>query len=244
MEIKNVCVLGTGEFGEGIAKAIAGAGIMATAEDLAKISAQKLQGVDLVIEAYPEDIAQKKKVFSSIDDMAPSGTIFASTTSYLSITEIASATKRQDKVIGLNFLHPAPETKLVQIVKGISTSEDTYNTCRNFVTKIGREGVTVNDSPGLILNRVLVSMINEAIFVLMYGLASKEDIDKMLKLAANFPMGPLEYADHLGLDNVLASLEVLTNVLGPQYRPCPLLRKMVAAGQLGKKTKKGFYEYK
>lgn len=244
MEIKKVCVLGTGEFGEGIARVIEGAGITATVEDLAKISAQNLQGVDLIIEAYPEDIAQKKKVFNSLDAISPSNAIFASTTSYLSVTEIASATKRQDKVIGLNFIHPATETKLVQIVKGISTSEDTYNACKNFVVKVGREGVTVNDSPGLILNRVLVSMINEAIFVLMYGIVSKEEIDKMLKLAANFPMGPLEYADHLGLDNILASLEVLTNVLGPQYRPCPLLRKMVSAGLLGKKTKKGFYEYK
>ena len=132
---------------------------------------------------------------------------------------------------------------MVQIIMGIKTSDETHEQCKSFVQKINKTAVAVQDSPGLILNRVLASMINEAIFVLSYGIAGRDDIDNMLKLGANFPMGPLEYADYLGLDNVLNTLESLYEELGPPHRPCPLLRKMVKAGMLGKKTKIGFYQY-
>ena len=156
---------------------------------------------------------------------------------------MASVTGNAENFIGLNFIHAATDTKLVQITRGINTSDETYDKCNSFIAGIGRVAVTVIDSPGLILNRVLVSMINEAIFVLMYGLASRDDIDNMLRLGANFPKGPLELADSMGLDAILASLEILYQELGPAYRPCPLLKKMVLAGQLGKKTGAGFYRY-
>lgn len=243
MEINNICILGEDEFGQGIAQVITQAGLRAILRGVRENLSQDLKDIDLVIESFPEDIELKKKVFKDIDEICPFDTILATTTSYLSITELASVTKRADRFIGLNFLHPATETKLVQITKGIATSNQTYDACRSFVDRIDRVAVAVNDSPGLILSRVLVSMINEAIFVLMYGIASRDDIDNMLKLGANFPKGPLEFADSLGLDVVLASLEVLYKELGSAYLPCPLLKKMVLAGELGKKTGKGFYHY-
>ena len=243
MEIKNVCLLGTGELGQGIAAVLTQSGLAVIQREPNADLAPDLKNTDMVIEALPEDIALKKKAFQDVSKNCPRSAVLVTTTSYLSITEMATVTGNAENFIGLNFIHPATETRLVQITRGLNTSDQTYDTCSSFVVGIGRVAVTLSDSPGLILNRVLVSMINEAIFVLMYGLAGKEDIDKMLKLGANFPAGPLELADSIGLDSILASLEILYRELGPAYRPCPLLKKMVSAGQLGQKTGVGFYRY-
>lgn len=244
MAINKVCIIGKGDFSEGLGKVITKAGMGSIVREATKDLAGELKDAGLIIEALPDDLDQKKKCFQELDKISPGEAIFASTTAGLSITDIGAVTGRPDKVIGLNFWPLDPEAKLVQITRGIKTSDETYQQCKGFVEKINKTVVTLKDSPGLILNRVLAAMINEAIFVLSYGIASRDDIDNMLKLGANFPMGPLEYADYLGLDNVLNTLELLYRELGPQYRPCPLLRRMVAAGMLGKKTEKGFYEYK
>ncbi len=243
MTIDKICIIGTGNFSEGLSKVVSRAGIKSIIRDVTKNFAEELKDVQLAIEALPENLAQKKETLRELDRISPKDVVLASTTAYLSITEIGVATERPDKVIGFNFWPYDPEAKLVQITKGIETSDATYKDCKSFAENIGKTVVTVKDSPGLILNRVLASMINEAAFVLSYGIASCDDIDNMLKLGANFPKGPLEYADYLGLDNVLNTLELLYRELGPQYRPCPLLKKMVAAKMLGKKTKKGFYQY-
>lgn len=243
MEINKICVLGTGEFGDGIAAVLTNSRLAVIRREINGDLSQALKDIDMLIEALPEDIELKKKTFRDIAQICPPDAILATTTAYLSITEMAAVTGNSENFIGLNFIHPAPETKLVQITRGIDTADETYHACHRLVEKLDRTVVTVTDSPGLILNRVLVSMINEAVFVLMYGLAGKEDIDNMLKLGANFPVGPFELADNLGLDTVLASLEILYQELGPAYRPCPLLKKMVLAGQLGRKTGIGFYRY-
>ncbi len=243
MEINKVCIIGAGDFSEGLNKIISKCGIESIVKETTKNLFGELGDVKLVVEALPEDLDVKKRSFQEIDKVLPREAILASTTAYLSITDIGVGTARPDRVIGLNFWPFDPEAKLVQITRGIKTSDETYEQCKRFVERINKIAVTVKDSPGLILNRVLASMINEAIFVLSSGIASRDDIDNMLKLGANFPMGPLEYADYLGLDNVLNTLELLYEELGPQYRPCPFLRKMVAAGMLGKKTKNGFYQY-
>ncbi len=198
----------------------------------------------LVVEAVIEDMELKKELFTKLDGFCPPETILASNTSSLPITEVAAATGRPEKVIGMHFMNPVPMMKLVELIRGLATSDETFGIIRELSEKLGKTPVEVKDYPGFISNRILLPMINEAIFALMEGVADKEAIDTVMKLGMNHPMGPLTLADFIGLDVCLAIMEVLyEGYADPKYRPCPLLRKMVQANYLGRKTGKGFYEY-
>ncbi len=199
---------------------------------------------DIVIEAVVEKMAVKEELFRALDEMCPSHTVLASNTSSLPITSIAAATSRPDKVIGMHFMNPVPVMKLVEIIRGLATADQTYHLIEELTKKLNKVPVEVNDFPGFVSNRVLMPMINEAVYCLMEGVAQPEAIDNVMKLGMNHPMGPLELADLIGLDTCLSVIEVLHDGLGDsKYRPCPLLRKYVAAGWLGRKTKRGFYNY-
>jgi 3-hydroxybutyryl-CoA dehydrogenase len=201
------------------------------------------QNVDLVIEAIYEDKDAKLNIFNTLQPLVKSESIFASNTSSISITEL-SVSNRPGKFIGMHFMNPVPMMKLVEIIRGYSTSDETYSLIKNLSEKLGKVPVEVFDYPGFVANRILMPMINEAVFTLMEGVASKEDIDTVMKLGMNHPMGPLTLADFIGLDVCLAIMEVLHNGIGdPKYRPCPLLKKMVAANKLGRKTGEGFFKY-
>lgn len=203
-----------------------------------------LSDMDLIIEAIIERLDIKKSLFSKLEKICKPETIFASNTSSLSITEIASATKRADRFIGLHFFNPATVMKLVEVIRGAHTSDATYEKIRELSVIIGKEPVEVNEAPGFIVNKILVPMINEAIGLYAEGVASVEDIDTAMKLGANHPMGPLALGDLIGLDVCLLIMEVIYSETGdPKYRAHPLLRKMVRAGTLGKKSNKGFYTY-
>ncbi|MGN7399307.1 3-hydroxybutyryl-CoA dehydrogenase [Cytobacillus praedii] len=200
--------------------------------------------MDLIIEAAVENMEIKTKIFSQLDEIAPAHAILASNTSSLPITEIAAATKRPEKVIGMHFMNPVPVMKLVEIIRGLATADEVYQTIEDITKTLKKVPVEVNDFPGFVSNRVLMPMINEAIFTLYEGVATKEAIDEVMKLGMNHPMGPLTLADFIGLDTCLYIMETLHEGFGDdKYRPCPLLRKYVKAGWLGKKTGRGFYEY-
>ncbi len=200
--------------------------------------------VDIVIEAVVESLAVKLALFKQLDLICPMNVILASNTSSLSITEIAAVTNRPERVIGMHFMNPVPVMKLVEVIRGISTSDETYAITRGLSEKLGKVSVEVNDFPGFVSNRVLLPMINEAIYCVYEGVATPESVDEVMKLGMNHPMGPLALADLIGLDTCLSIMEVLHEGFGDsKYRPCPLLRKYVKAGWLGKKKGRGFYVY-
>jgi 3-hydroxybutyryl-CoA dehydrogenase len=200
---------------------------------------------DFVVEAATEQEALKLQIFRDLDEFCKSEVILASNTSSISITKIAGATKRPGRVIGMHFMNPVPMMKLVEIINGLATTDETYQATRDLALAFGKTPVPANDFPGFVANRILMPMINEAIYALFEGVGKAEDIDQVMKLGMNHPMGPLALADLIGLDTVLAVLEVLKSGLGDdKYRPCPLLRKYVDAGWLGQKTGRGFYNYR
>lgn len=205
---------------------------------------EAVKDADVVIEAVPEVMALKVETYKTMDKECPDHVIFASNTSGMSITELAAATKRADRFIGMHFFNPVPMMQLVEVVRGYSTSEDTIKVIRDLATKMGKESIIVNDTPGFATSRLIGILQNEAIHAFAEGIASAEDIDKGMKLGMNHPMGPLELADFVGLDTLLHVMENLHNEYGdPKYRPPLLLRQMVRAGHLGRKTGKGFYDY-
>ena len=207
-------------------------------------SVAAVDGASLIVEAATENRDLKFKIFSDIDAAAGASAILATNTSSISITEIAARTKRPDKVIGMHFMNPVPVMQLVEVIRGLATSDETTERVLSLSKAVGKTPVEVQDYPGFVANRILMPMINEAVFCLMEGVGTPESIDTVMKLGMNHPMGPLALADLIGLDTCLAILDVLHDGLGdPKYRPCPLLRKYVAAGWLGRKSKRGFFAY-
>ncbi|MGG7164476.1 3-hydroxybutyryl-CoA dehydrogenase [Clostridium ihumii] len=281
--MKNVCIIGAGTMGAGIAQVFATKGYEVTMlvrnmekynnvnlpgitkrleksvakgkmteevknEILGRISGtdkmEDVKDVDLIIEAIAENMETKRAYFDKLDKICKPETIFASNTSSLSITEIASYTTRPEKVIGMHFFNPATAMKLVEVIRGMATSDDTFTTIRDLAAEVGKEPVEVKEAPGFVVNRVLIPMINEAIGILDQGIATVEGIDKAMMLGANHPMGPLALGDLIGLDVCLAIMDVLYKESGDsKYRANSLLRKYVRAGYLGRKTKRGFYDY-
>jgi 3-hydroxybutyryl-CoA dehydrogenase len=205
---------------------------------------QEAEDCDLIIEAVDEDFELKKEIVRKLDSIAKPNTIIVSNTSTLSLTKIAEATKRRDKIVGMHFLNPVPKVPLVELIKAFDTSEETVERAKAFAKRIGKTSVEVYEYPGFVTTRAIVPLLNEAMYILMEGVATAEGIDTAMKLGYNFPIGPLEMADSMGLDEVLAWMETLWKTLGePRYRACPILRKLVREKKLGKKTGEGFYKY-
>ena len=208
------------------------------------IDLKKVHACELIIEAVDEDFELKRDIFSKLDKIAKKETIYISSASTLSLTKIAETTNRPDKMIGMHFLNPVPKVPLVELVKCLHTSNETVEIAKNFASKIGKTPVEVYEYPGFITTRAIVPLLNEAMYILMEGVATAKDIDTAMKLGYNFPNGPLEMADIMGLDEVLTWMETLWKTLGePRYRACPILRKLVRERKLGKKTGEGFYKY-
>ena len=202
------------------------------------------QKADLIVEAVVEKMEVKQAIFAELDSLAPNHTVLATNTSSLPITEIAAVTTRPEKVIGMHFMNPVPVMKLVEIIRGLATTDEVYQAVYETTKKLNKTPVEVHDFPGFVSNRILMPMINEAVFTLYEGVANEEDIDQVMKLGMNHPMGPLTLADFIGLDTCLFIMETLHKGFGDdKYRPCPLLRKYVKAGWLGRKTGKGFFTY-
>jgi 3-hydroxybutyryl-CoA dehydrogenase len=217
-------------------------------EAMARVSAtvqmEELSTADFIIEAVIENIDAKLKIFRTLDAIVRPGVILASNTSSISITKIASATRRPGNIIGMHFMNPVPVMNLVEIVRGLETADETQSATESLAVSLGKTPVTVNDSPGFVSNRVLMPMINEAIYCVMESVSTAESVDQVMKLGMNHPIGPLALADMIGLDVCLYTMEVLHSGLGdPKHRPCPLLRKMVDAGHLGRKSGEGFFKY-
>jgi 3-hydroxybutyryl-CoA dehydrogenase len=207
------------------------------------IKLEDLGKCDFVIEAAVENIPLKWEIFTKLDEVTPKETILASNTSSISITRIASVTRRPDRVVGMHFFNPAPVMKLIEIIRGLVTSDETFRITRELSLKMGKTPLEANDFPGFISSRLIFSFMNEGIYTLYEGLGRAEDIDAIMKMGANHPMGPLELADLVGLDTCLSVMSVLQEAFGDKYRPCPLLTKYVEAGYLGVKTGRGFYQY-
>jgi 3-hydroxybutyryl-CoA dehydrogenase len=207
------------------------------------IKMEDFKNCDFVIEAAVENVPLKWEVFKKLDEVTPKETILASNTSSISITRIATATQRPDRVIGMHFFNPVPVMKLIEIIRGLATSDETFRITHELSLNLGKTPLEANDFPGFISSRLIFSFMNEGVYALYEGLGKAEDIDAIMKMGANHPMGPLELADFVGLDTVLSVMSVLQEAFGDKYRPCPLLVKYVEAGYLGVKTGRGFYQY-
>jgi 3-hydroxybutyryl-CoA dehydrogenase len=244
VKINAVSIIGDGELVPKLQELLSKAGVRVSAADLGGDYAQQAADVDLMLEVADEDITIKKKVFKNCDVKCRKDAILATTTANPWVTQLAKATKRSDKVIGLNFTrNPFEEKYLVQIVRGLQTSDETIQVVKEFLGKAGVTAVKLEETPGFILDRVVASIVNEAAVMYSSKLATKEDIDKMMKVCVNWPMGPFEFADTVGVDRVVEILDSMSQQLGPKFQPCFLLRKMVDAGWLGKKSARGFYIY-
>ncbi len=244
MRISTVSIIGDGEFASRLQELLSKADSEVTISDLSGDYTKQVADVDLVLEVANEDLALKKKVFKNCDAKCQKEAILATITANPWVTQLARMTKRPEKVVGLNFTeNPFEEKYLVQIIRGLQTSDDTIQTVKEFLEKVGVTAVKLEENPGFILDRVIASIVNEAAVMYSSKLATKEDIDKMMKVCVNWPMGPFEFADTMGVDRVVEILDSMSRQLGPKFQPCFLLKKMVDADWLGRKTGRGFYVY-
>jgi 3-hydroxybutyryl-CoA dehydrogenase len=244
MKISTVSIIGEGELADKLKELLSKANLKVFIANLKEDYAKQVGESDLVLEVAPEDLAAKKKIFKSCEAKCRKEAILATTTSNPWVTQLAGGTKRQDKVVGINFTkNPFEDKYLVQVVKGLQTSDETVRAVMELLETVGITAVKLEETPGFILDRVIASIVNEAAVMYSSKLATKEDIDNMMKVCVNWPMGPFEFADNMGVDRVVEILDSMAQQLGPKYQPCFLLRRMVDAGWLGKKTGRGFHLY-